>query len=79
MEYDGFVMDNKDKKVNKSKDIKMKETTKSAWDNGRTFKAIEDIGETFKGSKDTKKWTTVEVTIFQKTKKKRTNRNQMRI
>ena len=40
-EYDQFVMDNKNNKVNQSKGIKEKETTKSGWDNGETFKTIE--------------------------------------
>ena len=53
-EYDQFVMDNKNNKVNKSKGIKEKETTKSGWDNGEIFKSVWD----------NKKWLTVEVTIF---------------
>ena len=40
-EYDQFVMDNKNNEVKQSKGIKEKETTKSGWDNGETFKTIE--------------------------------------
>ena len=40
-EYDRFVMENKNNEIQQSKGIKVKETTKSGWDNEETFKTIE--------------------------------------
>ena len=40
-EYDRFVMDDEKNEKKQSKGIKDKETTKSGWDNGETFKTIE--------------------------------------
>ena len=60
MEYDGLVMDNKEKEVNKSKDIKEKETTKSGWEN--KSKDIKEK-ETTKSGWDNGGWDNVEVKL----------------